>query len=521
MQPNETTPEKPPAAETVAAVDIGTNALRMVIAQVFPDGTIEPLERLQRAVRLGQDTFRRGRLGGQSMTAAVAILRDYRQLLNLYRVERVRAVATSAVREAGNADTFLDRIFIATGLNVEIIGTSEECRLTVSALLQAVGSAMEVKRDATLVVDVGGGSTLLTLLQEGEIVTSLSLRLGAIRLQEVLATSEESPQRSVELLRRNTAKILSTVQTSLPLERVTTFVAAGGDARFAAHHVGRPAAVADLAVVDAESFDRLLRRCERQAPEELVKRYGLPFAEAETLVPALIVYQTFLRKLGLKEMVVSHVSMRDGLLLEMAYEVTGQHDEALVEGIVHSAMALGEKYRADAEHARNVADLALRLFDFLRADHGLGKRQRLLLHVAALLHEVGAFVSARAHHKHSHYLIANSEIFGLNRDEIEIVAQIARYHRRSPPKPSHAEYMALSRGTRVTISKLAALLRVADALVRGHAKEVRHISIERQEDDLVVFVAGVADFLLEQRALALKADLFEDVYGMRVRLEEA
>ena len=203
----------------------------------------------------------------------------------------------------------------------------------------------------------------------------------------------------------------------------------------------------DLVIVDPPEFDKLVERCERHTAEELSKRHGLPFAEAETLNPALLVYQNLLRLTQAPQMIVSHVSMRDGLLLELARAVTGQEDRALLEGVIHSAIAVAQKYRVDMKHARTVADLAVRLFDELHAEHGLGPRQRLLLEVAGLLHEVGGFVSSRSHHKHSGYLIANSEIFGLNRDEIAVVAQVARYHRRSGPKPSHAEYVALPRET--------------------------------------------------------------------------
>ena len=219
------------------------------------------------------------------------------------------------------------------------------------------------------------------------------------------------------------------------------------------------------------------------------------------------------------QMIVSHVSMRDGLLLELARDVAGQEDRAMLEGVIHSAVAVAQKYRVDMTHARLVADLSVRLFDELAAEHGLGSRQRLLLEAAGLLHEVGGFVSSRSHHKHSCYLIANSEIFGLNRTEIAIVAQVARYHRRSGPKPSHAEYVALPRETRVTVNKLAALLRVADALARGHIHSAAELRFERQGDDLVIFIPGIADLLLEERAIAGKGDLFEDIYGMKVRLE--
>ena len=513
---------KPPesdGAKTVAAIDVGANALRMVIAEVLPDGRLEVLERVQRAVRLGQDTFRRGRLGAASMRAAVAILRDFDSLLKLYRVERVRAVATSAAREASNTDTFLDRIYIATGLKVEVIGAPEEIRLTVSAVRKAVGDALNIKQGQTLIADVGGGSTLLTLLDGGEITSSQSLRLGSIRLQEILATADDSPRRIADLLRYHISSVLGTVQNSLPLGDVQSFIAVGGDARFAARQIGKPTDSEDLVLVDAREFDKLVDRCEQWTAEELGKRFGIPFAEAETVNPALLVYQNLLRLTRATQMIVSHVSMRDGLLEELARAVTGQEDRSLSEGVIHSATAIAQKYLIDLKRERMVAELALRLFDELKPEHGLGPRHRLLLHVACLLHEIGGFVSNRSHHKHSQYLIANSEIFGLNREEIAIVAHVARYHRRSGPKPSHLEYMSLPRESRVTVNKLASLLRVADALARGHIRRAGDLHFEREGDDLIICIPGVADLILEDRAIDAKADLFEDVYGMKVRLE--
>ncbi len=526
MKADDNLAENTEAARTVAAIDIGSNSIRMVIAEVLSDGHIEVLERLQRAVRLGHDAFRRGRLAGQSIRAAVAVLRDFRQLMRLYHVERVRAVATSAVREAGNADTFLDRIFMATDLQVEVIDTSEESRLMVSAVRRAIGDALGVGRNETLIADVGGGSTLLTVLHDGEIASSQSLRLGSIRLQEILATRRESPQRSAELLRQQILNETTALQGSLPLKKIESFVAAGGDARFAAREIGKPGTSADsdsggnIVTIDRAAFDKLVRRCEQQTPEELAKRHGLPFAEAETLNPALLVYQILLKKTRAQQIIVSDVSIRDGLLLDLAREVTGQEDESLLAGVIHSAMAIVERFRIDLAHAQNVASLAVRLFDQLQAEHGLGARQRLLLQVAGLLHEIGSVVNSRAHHKHSYYLISNSEIFGLGRDETVIVAHVTRYHRRAVPKPSHVEYMALPRNTRVLINKLAALLRMADALARGHLPDVSELRFERQGEELIIYVPGGADLLLERRAIANKGDLFEDIYGLKVRLEE-
>ena len=505
----------------VAAIDIGAHAVRMVMAQVFADGRIEVLERFHRPVRLGQDTFGHGRLGSEAMRTALSVLREFRKTLQVYQVQRIRAVATSAVREAMNADTFLDRIYLATGLNVEVIGPTEESRLTVSAVLHALGQELDIRRDKTLIVEVGGGGTLLTLLEGGEIVVSESLRLGSIRIQELLNTTEEPPERSAELVRHHVANTLSMMEGTLNLQEVKVFIAVGGDARLAAKWAGRPEGANGWTVVETSAFDKLVRRLQKLSPQEIARRHGLPFAQAEMLCPALLIYQMLLHAADVPQMWVSPVSMRDGLLLELAREVTGQEDETVYRGVIHSALAIAQKYRINIDHAEHVAELACRLFDELRPDHGLGSRHRLLLRVAALLHEIGIFVSPQAYHKHSYYLVLNSEIFGLNRDEIVVVAHIARYHRRSGPKPTHLEYMNLPREKRVIVNKLAAILRIVDALAGSHLQPIRLDRIQRECDELVFWVGPGADLLLIQRSLAMVGDMFEDIYGLRVRVEES
>jgi exopolyphosphatase/guanosine-5'-triphosphate,3'-diphosphate pyrophosphatase len=324
-------------------------------------------------------------------------------------------------------------------------------------------------------------------------------------------------------MRQQISNVLSSIQSGLPLDRIQTFVAMGGDARFAGRQVGKPVAsegASGMTAVTRPQFAKLVRQCERHTTEELARRFALPFPEAETLTPALLVYQALLDATGATQCQVFPGSMRDGLLLDLAARVTGREDEALTKGVTRSALAVARKYHVDRRHAQNVADLSTKLFDLLQAEHGLGTRHRLLLRVAGLLHEVGGFVSNRSHHKHSYYLIANAEIFGLSRDEHILVAHVARYHRRAVPQPSHLEYVALPRDRRILVNKLAALLRVADALDRAHGQQVRDFQGERRGDEFVITVPGVTDLTLERRAIGQKGDLFEDVFGLRIRLEE-
>ncbi len=512
--------EAPVPAQVVAGVDIGSNAIRMVVAEVLPDGSIAVLEQLQQGIRLGQDSFRRGRLSGPTMQAAVEILREYRRILDTYRPRYLRAVATSAVREASNTDMFLDRVLMATGLEVEVIDPAEESRLTVSAVRRHLGAEMRAKRGLLLVAHVGGGSTLLTVLSQGEIVESQSLGLGAIRLREGLLSGSEPPSQVAEILGQQIATILSTMQSGVPLDRIETFVAIGGDARFVARQVGKPLSAEGPFVVERGPFDKLVRRCTQHPVEKLAGLFGLSFPDAETLSAALLVYQALLDATQASELYVSPVSMRDGLLLDLASRVTGKEDEALAKGIIRSALAVARKYRVDRRHAQSVAELSMRLFDMLQAEHGLTPRHRLLLRAAALLHEVGGFVSNRSHHKHSYYLIANAEVFGLSREEHELVGHVARYHRRAVPQASHLEYAALPRDKRMLVSKLAALLRVADAMDRAHAAQIEEFRCERHGEDFVIVVPGTADLTMERKALSQKGDLFADVFGMKVRLEE-
>lgn len=521
--PMEQLGEIPAQPRTVAVIDVGSNAIRMVVAQVSADGQSEVLERTQRSLHLGKDSFTTGLLSRQTITAATAILRDYRRILDTYKVQQVHAVATSAVREARNADAFIDRVAMAAELDVEIIEPSEESRLTVGAVLQALEDSAIARRDA-LIVDVGGGSAQIALLRKGQVVSSGTYSLGSIRLQETLGLTDEPPERAADILRHHIASTVATIRTALPVKRVKTLIAVGGDARLAARQVGRPYRQnddSDLSVIDVGAFDEFVERCVRHSVDEISRMLGVPLPDAETLVPALLAYQTLLHETAATQMLVSSVSMRDGLLLDLARQAAGQEDPMLADRVIQSARSIGQKYRYDEAHVMHVADLSARIFDAMQREHGLSPRQGLLLRVAAILHDIGGFVSTRAHHKHSYYLISNSEIFGLRRDEQMVVALTARYHRRSGPKPTHLEFMSLPREQRIVVSKLAAILRVADALDQGRLQQIRDVEFEHTPGELVIYAAGVPDLSLERRALEVKADLFEDVYGLRVRLDES
>jgi exopolyphosphatase/guanosine-5'-triphosphate,3'-diphosphate pyrophosphatase len=252
--------------------------------------------------------------------------------------------------------------------------------------------------------------------------------------------------------------------------------------------------------------------------DECVHELNISYDEAEGLVTSLIVYQQFMQVTSATSLIIPNVSIREGLLLNIALGpdqlVSGKFDSQ----VVASALSLGKKFHFDEDHATHVTDLALSLFDQLESLHNLNSHSRLLLHVAGILHDIGTYVRFSGHHKHGQYLVENSEIFGLHREDLRIVSNVVRYHRKAMPLPSHMSYISLSREDRIRVLKLSAILRVADALDRGHNQRIESISAEIREDEIILHCDCRAESSSEKLALSVKADLFEEVFGMDVVL---
>jgi exopolyphosphatase/guanosine-5'-triphosphate,3'-diphosphate pyrophosphatase len=518
-------PESPAQGEgkkrLAAVIDMGATAIRMDIAEIEKGGKVRRLESLRKSVPLGKDTFTKGRIGQETIGQCIAILKGFQAVMSEYGISdpaQLLAVATSSVREAANADSFRDRIYVATGINLRVIDEAEQNRLTFLAAQEVFEKKPDLAQADVLFAEVGGGSTELFLLRQGRVSFSNSYQLGTLRMRETLETYLTPSERVRRILGQHIGRTAETMKKDVPAVANPVLVAMSGDAQFAASKISSAWANEPLLALDFKAFSAFADKLIPLRAEKLVSRFNLGYEEAETVGPGLFAYIILCRTFKVETIVIPKTTFRDGLLREVASERSWT--DAFAEEVVRQAIALGRKYAFDEKHARFVADMSVRLFQVLQSEFHLDPRHELLLRVAALLHEIGGFISNRSHHKHSMYLIQNSSLFGLSREDMALAALVARYHRRALPSLNHPEYAALDRDSRIAVSKKAAILRVADALDRNHLQQILSPSITLTKDELVITVDGAEDLTLERLALKEKGPLFEDVYGLKVVLRE-
>jgi exopolyphosphatase/guanosine-5'-triphosphate,3'-diphosphate pyrophosphatase len=509
------------ATELIGVLDMGASAIRLVVAEIDNKRNVRVIEEASRGVLLGRDTFSGGLIRSQTVDAALDALDGFREIMDGYGVQDVRAVATSAVREARNADMFLDRIQGRTGIRFEIINEAEESRLVYMAVRHALHRHASMKSARTLLVEVGGGSTSLTLLRQGQPMRSGVYALGAVRLRQQLDLRRHTQELQVALLKRYIANVVEEIRVEIPLDRISHVIAIGGDVRFVASQLTGTQPEADVRELARDQFLAFCDEVERLDEDSLVDRFRLPAVEAETLLPALLIYRTLLSEAAGARVTISSASLRAGVVLDAAEPKNRVTAEDFERQVLASAEALGHRYRFDRDHGQHVAVLATRLFDELRAEHGLGDRERLLLQVSALLHDVGIYVNLRAHHKHSQYILAASQIFGLSDEETAIVSNIARYHRRGLPQDTHVPFIALDRTDRLIVNKLGAILRLVNALDAEHAQKVRDVKLVRRGSNWILELEGDGDLTMEQLAATARGDMFAEIYGRQLVIRRA
>lgn len=504
----------------IAVIDIGSSAIRLVIAEVGSKTEIKILENLQKPVTFGKDVFNTGRISQPALREGIAILTNFKSVIDSYGVKKMHAVATSAIRDAVNRDAFIDQVFVRTGIDVEAIEEAEENRLELIAVENALGENHDYKKKNCLILEVGSGSTEMIILNQGEVELTRTLSLGSIRLPEQAIAGKTSAAVMQRVLKRSIHDIARSVGREYNLGHIDTFIALGGDMRFAARQIIAEVRE-DYAVLENKVFLDFVNTFGKMSTEEIVDKYSIPYAEAESLYPALLFYVNFLGETKADKLVVPMKNIRDGLLMELAQMVSGYRRTDVSRQVMSSTKKLGKKYQYDEPHAANTASLAVKLFDLLKQDHGLETRERMLLEVAAHLHEIGLFIGTTGYHKHSSYLVDHAEIFGLRKADKNIVSNVVRYHRRSLPQAAHEPYMSLPRSDRAVVSKLSAILRVATALDKSHQQKIKNFTLQKEEDVYSIWVdEDLGDITMERDSVVKRGNLFPEAFGVKIALKQ-
>jgi exopolyphosphatase / guanosine-5'-triphosphate,3'-diphosphate pyrophosphatase len=506
----------------LAAIDLGTNSFHLIIVKVKPDGTFESLGKEKETVRLGSGAGVNEVITPEAMDRGIKCLKRFKGLAEIQNAT-VRAVATSALREAKNRDVFLDRAEKELGIQIEIVSGFEEARLIYFGILQG----LPVFDKRIFMVDIGGGSTEILMGYQGEIHLAHSLKVGAIRLTDKFFYGDPDDPMEIQQCKLFVEGMLSPYKRQFEKFNPEVIIGSSGTiqsiASMSIANKGEPTP-RTLNNYSFTSADLQKIRDQLNKADTLKKRTKLPGLDskrADIIVAGSIILEQVFRMFSLPSMTVSDYALREGIIYD-TIKKWEENEEAPFHSLTNIRLkavnSLFHSFPFEKDHVHKVKEVALDIFDQLKDLHKCSGEEREYLESAALLHEVGFGISHSSHHKHSYYIISNSELMvGFNYDEVEIIALIARYHRKSPPKPKHLEYNALSPKSQTIVKKLAGILRIADGLDRSHQGIVEKIDCEIQ-GNVVIFKIKTkpgVDPHIDIWSAQQKKDLFEDTFNVK------
>jgi exopolyphosphatase / guanosine-5'-triphosphate,3'-diphosphate pyrophosphatase len=500
----------------LAAIDAGSNAIRLVIARATSPSNIQILDAERAAVRLGHNAFTRRLLDNDTILRATRVFRYFRGRMDHYHASAYRAVATAAAREARNYRKLMDRVRKKSGLDLEVISSEEEARLVCSAVQWALGDRLQPR----LIFDLGGGSLELNFFQRGVLEHRIALPLGTIRLMETYSIHGAIDEDNAGRLRHHILSLFRSAMPSPPRLSRSIAVACGGNSEALVRLASGPM-VARIPTINV----RLLRdqswRLMRMDVPERMKAFHVREDRAEVLGIASIILTTLAKWLDLRSMLVPGVGVREGILLDLvAAQYSGGHvseeEKGRASELLAGARWFARRLDYHPQHAEQVARLALSLFDQLRPIHEMGAELRLLLEIGAILHDTGHFIHRKSHHRHGEYLIRNGEVPGLRGWRRDMVASLVRYHNcKSEPQLEHPSYAALDGSRRREARLLSSLLRIAEKLESDHAQRVAGVDAQIVGHKAIFLIRAADGTRLDIAGLERKAELFEKEFHLK------
>jgi len=500
--------------QIIAGIDAGSNAMRMVVGRIVYDGKVEIVENLRLPVRLGQDAFTTAIVSEETAQQAVDAFTRFHRIADNHKVEKIRAVATSAMREMVNGDLLIERIARSTGIEIETISGEEEARL----IHLAVAQAINLKNKHVLLIDIGGGSVEVTLSHNGNIISTESYNMGTVRLLKNLNDGKNPSMPFHKLVREYAEAARHRINREIGSKKIDLCIGTGGNIEEMGNLRQKLFKRDSVHAITLEELDKLVETISRMKVEERIRRLKLKPDRADVILPASIVLQIIAHAAKIQEVTIPHVGLKDGILWDMAYGLQENRRDSPREQVWASALRLGKKYQFDQEHAKLVSYFAGRLFDQSQELHNLTEESKLLLEIAALLHDIGHFINPVDHNKHGYYILKANPLIGQAENHQNIVANIIRYHNKSTPSLQDDGFRSLSPRDRLMVMELSALMRLADGLDVSHTGRVRDVQFEQQRNIWRLKLQGNGDLMLEKWALEKRLRFFQDIFGVKLKI---
>ncbi len=507
---------KTPASRLFCIIHIGSEQITLQLSEYSSINDLRVIEKTTREVFLGEETFKTGRISFTTAGQLCNLLRGYKRLIQEYGVKDFRVIATTALREAENQHYIVDQVRIRTGFELEVVDMLQEIFFKYAALYNTVQKhSLEPGEDALLFVDISSGGLGFTLLKQGEIHYQQNIHIGALRIKESFDKNQRESIHFHQALSEYIYSSIEAVQDGLASHKIKYIVTSGNENHLLLQMLGR-SSTERLTVVSREEFNILYEKVKNLNLPQLMKMFNLVESKAEMVLPTIVLYSQILSITNAPEIIFPDAQLVDGVTLLHTAEKTRDPLIAELERQVYSlARKIGQKYRYEIPHSQAVETLSLQIFDALSPLHGMDRRDRFMLQVAAILHDIGKYVSLRKHYFYSYRLILSSDILGFAEKEKEVIANVAHYHSKGTPSDVDANFACLERDDKVKVAKLAAMIRLADSVDRSHRQKAMPCDIKLRGDSLEFRVTPLEDFSLEKWTFEDKADFFENVHGIR------
>ncbi len=500
-------------SEVLAAIDVGSNTIRMKVVEVKSNGKLSVLEDLRQTINLGRDTFSMGIIETETVQRACDILKDYRRIMKEYKIKTYKAVSTSAVREAENRDYILDQIKIKTGLDIEVINNAQERFLTYKGISDKLSDYAKQRKEGLLIVDIGSGGVEVSLYNNGHLNFTENIKVGSLRLREILYDLERKTLNFPEIMEAFVESKVYILKPIIERYDIKHFIGLGGEVKVIAGLCGSKGD--DIITITKASLEELYDKLRTMTTHNIIQYYRIAPERAEVLLPSVIVFRKFLEATGAESILSPMVSLRDGLITDMAdSKLRSKRHSEFVRDILSSARCLAKRYDYDEAHAGHVEWMALEIFDNTTGLHGMGEKEKFYLQMAAILHDIGKYISLNNHSINSYNIILNSNIIGLSEKDLRLIANIVKYHSEENPGIHDENYRVLYYKERLLVSKLCAILKLADSMDISHKQSIRKLDTIIDED-LIVRVLAERDITLEQWTFENKAEFFYEVFGVR------